>query len=253
MAVDLEGLETSIQINYVEGSITITRDANNRLSVTSEQLAPISGNYHMAYEGRAEFKLVPGGYVDIPCTDCGNPGTGMEIFFRIFIPTEIVERKDIVIIPGQDEISNEVEEDTYATITSDISKSSITGFQSNFPNTMQPDNRKAALKAIQNDIYQGIKYKYKPKGKFNLTEVTIRYGDKIDINALVADVKKTFGKNVKINTEMLLPGTEVEIWAKEYTEKRKTGTKKTKVIIQKEIPEQRIETITKVSPLIVTS
>jgi RHS repeat-associated protein len=252
MAVEIEGLETSIQINYVEGSITITRDANNRLSVTSEQLAPITGNYHMAYEGRAEFKLVPGGYVDIPCTDCGNPGTGMEVFFRIFIPTEIVERKDIVIIPGQDEISKEVEEDTYATITSDISKTSITGFQSNFPNTMQPDNRKAALKAIQNDIYQGIKDKYKPKGKFNLTEVTIRYGDKIDINALVADVKKTFGKNVKINTEMLLPGTEVEIWAREYTEKRKTGTKKTKVIIQEAIPEQRIETVTKVSPLIVT-
>ena len=75
MAVELEGLESSVRINHNEGSINITRDANNRLTVTKSQLGPIFGHaYHSS--GSTTNDLSPGGQYEVWCSDCAVSGTG---------------------------------------------------------------------------------------------------------------------------------------------------------------------------------
>ena len=75
MAVELEGLESSVRINYNEGSINITRNANNQMTVTKSQLAPALGSaYHSS--GGTTNDLNPGGQYEVWCSDCAVYGTG---------------------------------------------------------------------------------------------------------------------------------------------------------------------------------
>lgn len=94
MAVELEGLESSVRINHNEGSINITRDANNRLTVTKSQLGPIFGHaYHSS--GSTTNDLSPGGQYEVWCSDCAVSGTG-GAWTTITIPKlQVVQYVDI--------------------------------------------------------------------------------------------------------------------------------------------------------------
>ena|SRR5690554_248789 len=89
MAIELEGLESSIRVNFPEGSIIIERDENNRQqSVTYFQLLEIGSqgtNWSRNLDSHAYSDEREGGIVNVWCIDCpGDYGTkGYDVNIKI--------------------------------------------------------------------------------------------------------------------------------------------------------------------------
>jgi hypothetical protein len=100
-SVELEGLETQVDLNYNEGTVTINKEGN-RLVVTQADLNLINtyaGKPVTTYLRNSTTNFVNkdgsvangaydnGGYINVTCTDClNNYGKGVEVWIKL--PTE---------------------------------------------------------------------------------------------------------------------------------------------------------------------
>ena len=84
ISVELEGLESSVRLNYTEGSVTITRDEKGRLALHYHELLnlrKLSGSlYNVGLTtGSEDYEnnIRPGGTMSVYCKNCGTyAGTG---------------------------------------------------------------------------------------------------------------------------------------------------------------------------------
>jgi RHS repeat-associated protein len=110
LAVELEGLESSVQLNFTETSVSISRNEVNQFVITTDQLNQIpSDNKAMANGSWGIRDLRAGGQWELYCPNCmGQYGEGA--YVRITLPkiqvTRYVEieKEREVVIPGTPEI-----------------------------------------------------------------------------------------------------------------------------------------------------
>ncbi len=106
MAVDLEGLQSSVQVNYNETSVTINRNENNQFEISYTDWLNVPRNYQgTAHPAYAYNDLQPGGQMEAICADCPMGPTNVVVGFPKLQVTRYVDVEKEVpeTIPGTPE------------------------------------------------------------------------------------------------------------------------------------------------------
>lgn len=106
ISVDLEGLQSSVRLNYPELTVTIDAASDGRLLIKREQIIQIQKQYPNNISGADATwgvkDLREGGLWNIKCSNCGTKGTERG-YILLKLPTAPAIRLVPVVIPAEKE------------------------------------------------------------------------------------------------------------------------------------------------------
>jgi hypothetical protein len=259
ISVELEGLESSVQLNYPEVSITIVATLDGRLLITAEQIALITkaqggtNRYIRGASGSWGIKdLVPGGSWEIGCSNCGFRGAESG-FVLLKLPTEEMICMEPVVIPAQEEVFENVPVEVPVDEPHKIKRSPYEDW-GDFPDRTDMAYAKTIMKDMKVSLKSKVGSMEKIKGKFELSALTVYAGKGVDIKALTDAIKIVFGNGIKINGPLSYSGSydvsQIKIVPTEYT-KKVTTIEMQRVKTQDAVPEHIEYVEKKCSPVVV--
>jgi RHS repeat-associated protein len=224
LAVEFEGLESSVQLNFSETSVSISRNEDNQFIITTDQLNQIpSNNKAMANGAWGIRDLRAGGQWELYCPDCMGPYGG-GAYVRLILPKLQViryievEKEREVIIPGTPEIPAKFK---------NINKE--TSVLSHYRNgDTQAENLKGAVD------FAGIRVKSaRGAGKFKSLNFVAKV-DNAETRQILAKLKDTYGSvNFSINSKMDSDYSYQAIYSIRVKIKDKVAAVPDKVVIEK--------------------
>jgi hypothetical protein len=215
VAVDLEGLQSSVQLNYVETSVTITRDGSNRFVVTREQLAGVP--HRVGDAGYPIQDLSAGGLWEVWCTDCHGPYRARGEYVTLFLPKQTVTRSVDVI-----RTANKTEEGSGGFGSGRISYTTTSNGVLVDVGDYSASQRTVSITSITNQFQGGInELNNEPLRELQITSINVQ------VNASLGEEYRTqmqnqltaqFGTDVTINVTLdnTMPSTETAFGSIDY-------------------------------------
>jgi RHS repeat-associated protein len=196
LAIELEGLESSVQINFPEGSIIITRDKNKRFTVTQDQLSQIKGHYDGQVNSGSTRRDISnngvnyGGVFEVECVKC-NPDKTSGYYVSIKIPNEKTIKRDV--LEWVDPVPPEFEDNFVPNM---VPKDNF-DVNSNF-NSNDLDLPVAVDDFAQKNL-KSLKRIYPNFSKVKTIDLGMG-SDFTKIDQLKADLRRAYGKQVEFTT-----------------------------------------------------
>lgn len=199
IAVELEGLESSVQLNYNEGSILIERNKHNQFEVTRSQLLNIpSGAYHDDYNNYSSRQLdinKDAPHIDVWCKDCDNPAAGPRgtgNYVTINLPTI----KAVRSIDVEKEVTETITVEEESTVTARRSTAPLPLFQNGAPANVAANTLSNLVGVRVNSANQA--------GTPTSINLTVQAGGQLT-DQLVANIRSTYGLPVNVSVDPGLP------------------------------------------------
>ncbi len=262
LSKELEGLESSVILNYPELTIEIQADQNGRLLVTSKQLSEIRTMYPDNARGASGSwgirSLKPGGLWEIGCSDCGFRGSEAG-YALIKLPTDQASRMEPHILPETPAEGYYDKRPVYEWKTSKGKffgrysgmgfGTSMIGISGGWENAVE-----SALRSTLDNISVNINYysgKKQSEVKIGLVQIYVEPG--FDIGAVEAIANDVLGKGTWVFTTKLPKGgaNVFDSWVEDFKYREQTGTDDVWVETKAAVPEKIIEVEITVDPVVI--
>ena len=213
MAVELEGLESSVQANFVEASITINRDGQGRYVIDfwdanknwrknhyndykSNIFTVRRANLSNTSQARTDFS--PGKEIDVWCSDCGKSGQWYTVTLPRFSVTreiDVEETREVTVEatdPVYEDISDSKTDNGNARLVRDPSGAMIPSAYTN----ADASSNASLTKNRSVGYVDGLGLK-----DVSFTSVSLTLPTGLDVSKYKAEFEKEFGVTVNVSTD----------------------------------------------------